>query len=1046
MTIKSIKPVSYIWRRLLEENQIPLNGVIVEVAPGYETKIGDALNLLKFKGTIILIEPDKAAATYIQRAYKKIMPVANVKIITKPLQDVKIGVDIPLRVDALVANHPFDDMAIAFAMHEKSATFFSKERKDGTDLKPSIKELYDSVSNKDYIHGILATMVVWKDFVQKLKPDLFIASQYPSHKLALKKLNKRQNSGLIIIEMLRDYYENYLKNQYRDNSFGQQGDPAWWIVARKPYVDLASDLSEKPDAMKRLGEKIFVPQKTKRLNVSDYDIIYANSKYFQDSGYGGNALQQAQNFAIILDKKNPFSSKRIITYADRQKDLTQISLSGNLGSGRAVYYGKKHNVMGVGKTTLCISKNPSHSTGQMELVGSLRRVVLSRWINYFTKNVVQHPVVISLKKTAQFKWNKNPIPLALLVRVDDGALDRPSHVECLPDIKIDFHKTLDAYAKLDAQYFSYRFMLGAWSTGNYSLDGRIIDLEATSFVKYRGPYNTVSAKYHETFFGYEGFGFIKILKQLASVKGIKNINIEERFYKQRRQYLAQCLLSLLGADEARSLNFFHKYSSKVMKLADQFERLSKKISPKKTSLSLRNGPISDADDPSLLDMSNLFMNLAGLYKSSSCREKQALNFLIRKNALAEVRPDIIYKEQLTKKGEINFGEIFIKENAVVTYGKLRKFLSETKKFVHKLFQMLDNLYLEKCLPKRSHWKYQLETINQDFPTMDELDSKLKYWVEEYRLGNINPETLGLEVEKLCQLPNYLTGKNLDLEDISLIDYLKPNRHELKILSTQLKPVNYKQGEIIIREGEDADSLFILIQGTCKVIVGKMEISKITNRGALIGEAVVLKNNRKRTASVVAETPARLLQISRAGLKEMAISYPKIKKLLANMLIQRREGIADKVCGLEIFAGINPEELRLFLADKAFKKYFRKNQKIIQQNKKTKGVYLIVEGSVILRQSQINSKIDSIELKDAPLVQGILGERSTLFDKGAVCDVLVNSKLTTLFIPKNDFRGLVDRHPQLLRNCLDHISDYSLSNKNRASLISKLVNKIKKDRY
>ena len=65
-----IKPISYVWRRLFLENRVPMDGVIVEVAPGYETKIGDALALLEFHGTIILVEPVPAAAAHIGEAYK----------------------------------------------------------------------------------------------------------------------------------------------------------------------------------------------------------------------------------------------------------------------------------------------------------------------------------------------------------------------------------------------------------------------------------------------------------------------------------------------------------------------------------------------------------------------------------------------------------------------------------------------------------------------------------------------------------------------------------------------------------------------------------------------------------------------------------------------------------------------------------------------------------------------------------------------------------------------------------------------------------------
>lgn len=1034
MRTSKIKPVSYIWQRLLQENSIPRDGVVIEVAPGYEKKIGDALAFLKFRGTVILIEPDEAAAKHVQKLYKSIMPSAKIKVVTKFLQDVEIGRDVPLKIDALLANHPFDDMAIAFAMHDKRASFFSQERKDGVKLTPSVKEIYDSITDKDYIHGILATVVAWKEFVEKLKPGLFIASQYPSHKLTMKNLTKRQNSGFIVIEMLRDYYENFLKRQFETSSFGEKGDPAWWIIAKTPFQDIESNLLERPEAMDRLGKSIFVSEKARKLGKDEYEVVYSDKEYFKSLGYKEDAMEAARAFAIVLDKANSKSSKKITVYADRQKDSTEISLSGNLGSGRAVYYGKNYNIMGVGKTSLCKSLIPSHSTGRVELVGSLRRVILSRWVDYFTKNSIKHPVVIALKETSTFKWSRNPIPLSLLVRVDDGALDRPSHVEYDPAIKVDFEKVLDEYARLDAGYFSFRMMLGAWSTGNYSLRGHIIDLETASFVKYRGPYNTASAKHYQTFFGYEGAGFVMILEQLARIKGIKNLNIEKEFYEKRRRYLAQFFLSLLGIDDFLVKEVLSKYEKQVLALSNRFERLAKKISPKKSALSLYSG-VSEKEDPCLLDISGLFRELHGFYGSPK-REEKSFTRLIRASALNDVESGASYETGIASAEKINQGEEFIKNNAVITRGGMEIFLSDVKRFVKDLFHLLDILRNKKLLPEGYLWDTRLRAINQDFPTFAELNEKLKYWVEEYRLKRVDSETLSREIEKLCLLPNYPTGELVDLKNIPLIQYLKPAAKELETIKRYFKEVAYKEEETIIREGEEADSLFLLVQGTCKVMVDGKVISKISDRGALIGEAVMFEGKKKRTASVIAQTPARLLRVSGKDLEKIAVSYPKVRRLLVNSLVQRQKGISDRIRNLKLFDLVNAEETRLFFADKAVEKFFQPGEELITQDKKVAGVYLLSGGSVILNQSG-GAKGNIIELTDKPLEEGLFGERSVIFSKGAVCTVTANGTVTAFFIAKNDFLNFMREHPKLLHNCLTHISEYSLWNKRRGSLLSKL---------
>ena len=232
--INKIEPASFIWHKLFLENQIPANGTVIEVAPGYEPKIGNALVMLEFSGTVFLIEPDERAAHYIEELYQQILPRAAVNIVVKPLQYVEVGVDVPSGIDALLASHPFDDMVMASIVRQPS--FFSEEREGGADSSASIKKLYDIIGRKDYERGIETALATWKHFIRRAKPVYFIASQYPSRMLTMKGLTKRQESGFIVLKQLKNFYKNFLREQNRDASLGYKGDPKCWIIARKPYI------------------------------------------------------------------------------------------------------------------------------------------------------------------------------------------------------------------------------------------------------------------------------------------------------------------------------------------------------------------------------------------------------------------------------------------------------------------------------------------------------------------------------------------------------------------------------------------------------------------------------------------------------------------------------------------------------------------------------------------------------------------------------------------------------------------------------------------
>src|SRR3989344_773893 len=228
----TIEPTSCLWRELFIKTRLPQNGTIIEVAPGYEPKIGNALALLGFRGTFFLIEPDRKAARHIRDIYRRILPQAKIKTVIKPLQNVMAGTDVPRGADAMVASHPFDDMVISFIV--RRPRFFSQEKESGARLSRSIKKIYAAIEDKDYAYGIKTTIAAWEDFIESSKPNYFIASQYPSHTLTIKGLTKRQNSGFRVLKQLKSFYKNSLIKKHQEYVFDYKGDPRGWIVAKKP--------------------------------------------------------------------------------------------------------------------------------------------------------------------------------------------------------------------------------------------------------------------------------------------------------------------------------------------------------------------------------------------------------------------------------------------------------------------------------------------------------------------------------------------------------------------------------------------------------------------------------------------------------------------------------------------------------------------------------------------------------------------------------------------------------------------------------------------
>jgi glutaminase len=111
--------------------------------------------------------------------------------------------------------------------------------------------------------------------------------------------------------------------------------------------------------------------------------------------------------------------------------------------------------------------------------------------------------------------------------------------------------------------------------------------------------------------------------------------------------------------------------------------------------------------------------------------------------------------------------------------------------------------------------------------------------------------------------------------------------EIALLESVLEKRNYSAREKIIREGESADSLFLLAAGTVSVYLkltngGREKRLSSISPGLAFGELSLL-DGRARSADVVADVPVVCYILSTQKLNFLAIEHPQIKhKLILNI--------------------------------------------------------------------------------------------------------------------------------------------------------------------
>jgi CRP/FNR family cyclic AMP-dependent transcriptional regulator len=96
------------------------------------------------------------------------------------------------------------------------------------------------------------------------------------------------------------------------------------------------------------------------------------------------------------------------------------------------------------------------------------------------------------------------------------------------------------------------------------------------------------------------------------------------------------------------------------------------------------------------------------------------------------------------------------------------------------------------------------------------------------------------------------------------------------------------GIIVFKEGEEGDQMYIIQEGRVKVsrsIAGKEQVLAVLGKGDFFGEMAIVTRER-RTATVTALDPARLLAFNREGFQNMITKNAKIALNVIDKLCRR----------------------------------------------------------------------------------------------------------------------------------------------------------------
>jgi CRP-like cAMP-binding protein len=119
-----------------------------------------------------------------------------------------------------------------------------------------------------------------------------------------------------------------------------------------------------------------------------------------------------------------------------------------------------------------------------------------------------------------------------------------------------------------------------------------------------------------------------------------------------------------------------------------------------------------------------------------------------------------------------------------------------------------------------------------------------------------------------------------------------SKRHLNRLAKQTDELEFGPGDRIVEAGMPGEALFVVLTGRAKVVRGSRRIGDLVP-GDFFGELSALDGAR-RSASVVAETPVRVLRLFRHTLLELLQAEPQLALRMLDEMVRRVRGVERRV--------------------------------------------------------------------------------------------------------------------------------------------------------
>lgn len=229
---------------------------------------------------------------------------------------------------------------------------------------------------------------------------------------------------------------------------------------------------------------------------------------------------------------------------------------------------------------------------------------------------------------------------------------------------------------------------------------------------------------------------------------------------------------------------------------------------------------------------------------------------------------------------------------------------------------------------------------------------------------------------------------------------------LKTLIQDMRVVVLEAGEVLFRQGDTADSLYVIVAGAVVPIAEGETRRKLAvlEQGEFFGE-IGLITKQPRNATIEALVDAKLIAIDRRLVQKLIASDPAVVKTLVRFL---RVRMIDRQIRTNLFFAAFAHAERESVARQFRMLEVEDGTCLVEQGRLAEGLFVVLAGSLARVDRETDKQVGALELGD------VFGAASLLDGRSESADIIARGKCWVLVLGDARFRRILDANPGLTR--------------------------------